>query len=129
MYFYNVYGPREADYGEHSTVVRAFKNRIKNDETLHIYGTGRKERDFTYVADVVTGMVKLLITPEGKQPPWVHLGTGDPKTILEIAEAFDHPFVFEFDRKGEVEKTKCELPYIDAQFDVIEYIQEWKARQ
>lgn len=129
LYFYNVYGPREADYGEHSTVVRAFKNQIKKGEPLHIYGNGRKERDFTYVTDVVTGIVKLLLTHEGKRPPWIHLGAGNPKTILEIAEAFEHPFVFEFDRKGEVEKTKCELPYIKAEFDVIEYIQEWKVRQ
>lgn len=126
MYFYNVYGPREADYGEHSTVIRAFKNQILRGESLRVFGTGHKTRDFTHVDDVVSGIMKLLTVP--KKPKKVHFGSGHPHSILEIAEAFDHPIIFEFDKPGEAAHTYCENPYIKRSKDVIQYITEWKRR-
>ena len=126
MYFYNVYGPREADYGEHSTVIRAFKNQIEKGESLKVFGTGLKSRDFTHVDDVVTGIVKLLTTP--KKRSQVHFGSANPYSILEIAEAFDHPYIHEFDKPGEAAHTMCRDPYIKRTHDVIQYIKEWKRR-
>lgn len=126
MYFYNVYGPREADYGEYSTVIRSFKKQVQAGEPLRIYGSGRKERDFTHVYDVVAGILRLLDYTPSKKPKYALLGRGDPKTILEIAEAFEHPFVHEFDKPGEAEKTYCDKPFINGRHDVINYIKEWK---
>lgn len=126
MYFYNVYGPREADYGEHSTVVRAFKNQIKKGESLKVYGTGLKSRDFTHVDDVVSGIIKLLTAP--KKPKQVHFGSSCPYTINEVAAAFDHPIVHEFDKPGEAAHTVCKNPYVKRTKDVISYIKEWKRR-
>ena len=60
MYFYSVYGPREADYGPYSTVIRRFKQRIEMNEPLEIFGTGLKERDFTHVKDVVQNMMRMV---------------------------------------------------------------------
>ena len=126
LYFYNVYGPREADYGEHSTVVRAFKNQIERGDSLRVFGTGLKSRDFTHVDDVVSGIIKLLMSP--KKPKQVHYGSSHPYTINEIAEAFDHPIVYEFDKPGEAAHTVCKNPYIRRTKDVIQYIKEWKRR-
>ena len=126
MYFYNVYGPREADYGEHSTVVRAFKNQIEKGESLKVFGTGLKSRDFTHVEDVTTGIMKLLSSP--KKPTQVHFGSSFPYSVLEIAEAFDHPYIYEFDKPGEAAHTVCKNPYIKRTHDVIQYIKEWKRR-
>ena len=125
LYFYNVYGPREADYGEYSTVVRAFKKCVENNEPLRIFGSGRKQRDFTHIHDVIDGILQLLTTKN--KPKNVHLGTGNPVSIMDIAKAFDHDFIHEIDKKGEAEITECEKPYIDAQYDVIGYIKKWKS--
>ena len=38
MYFYNVYGPGEADYGQYSTVIRKFKQDYLAGNPLTIYG-------------------------------------------------------------------------------------------
>ena len=124
MYFYNVYGPREADYGQHSTVVRCFKNAVEKDEPLRIFGSGKKTRDFTYVTDVVDGIIKLL--RDRRRPKAVHLGSGSPVSIQEIADAFNHPVIHEFDRPGEAQDTKCKVPYIRCTGDVIAYIKYWK---
>ena len=125
LYFYNVYGPREADYGEHSTVVRAFKKCIEENEPLRIFGSGKKERDFTHIHDVIDGILKLLTTKS--KPKNVHFGSGNPVSISEVAKAFDHPVVYEFDKKGEAEVTECENPYIEPQYDVISYVKKWKS--
>lgn len=127
MYFYNVYGPREADYGEHSTVIRAFKNQVLKNESLKVFGTGLKSRDFTHVDDVVSGIMKFLTSP--KKSKQVHFGSSHPYTINEIAEAFDHPIVYEFDKPGEAAHTVCKDPYINRTKDVLEYIKDWKKRQ
>lgn len=124
LYFYNVYGPREADYGEHSTVIRAFKNQILKGEPLRIFGSGRKTRDFTHIHDVVDMLIVLLKAE--KKPRNVHLGTGNPYSIRDVAEAFKHPIVHEFDKPGEAHDTLCEEPYAPCDFDVIGYIKHWK---
>ena len=123
MFFYNVYGPGEADYGEYSTVVRKFKNDYLAGKPLTVFGTGKKERDFTHVDDVVQGLVQLLADPS--LPSTAHFGKGDPKTISSIADAFDHHVVHSFDRKGEAQSTLCKNPYIECPNDVHDYIKRW----
>ncbi len=123
MYFYNVYGPGEADYGEYSTVVRKFKKDYLAGKPLTIFGTGKKERDFTHVDDVVQGLIQLLADPS--LPSTAHFGKGDPKTISSIADAFDHHVVHSFDRKGEAQQTLCKNPYIECPNDVHDYIKRW----
>lgn len=124
LHFYNVYGPREADYSQYSTVIRSFKKCIEKNEPLRIFGSGKKERDFTHVFDVIDGIMKLLT--EKRKPQDIHLGSGNPRSISEIADAFDHPVIYEFDRKGEADRTICDEPYIEPEYDVIRYCKEWK---
>ena len=126
MYFYNVYGPGEANYGEYSTVVRKFKMDYLEGKPLTIYGTGKKERDFTHVDDVVQGMLQMLADTTNHDV--IHFGSGMPKTISSIAEAFSHPVVHTFDRPGEALRTFCENPYMEPTHDVHSYIRDWVKR-
>ena len=123
MFYYNVYGPREADYGPYSTVLRRFKQKIQMSEPLEIFGDGTKTRDFTHVTDVVENMMNML--DEVGFIEEVHLGRGRPYTIQEIAEAFQHYNVYKFNLPGEAQDTLCEEPYGFYEHDVIEYIHEW----
>ena len=47
--------------------------------------------------------------------------------IMDLAKAFDHSIVHEFDKKGEAEVTECADPYIEAEYDVISYVKKWKS--
>lgn len=123
MFFYNVYGPREADYGPYSTVIRKFKKDYLKGNPLTIFGNGSKERDFTHVDDVVQGILQLLVDPEHHEE--VHFGKGDPKTILSIAQAFNTSIVHSFDKPGEAQTTICKKPYIECPNDVFSYIDNW----
>lgn len=123
MYFYSVYGPREADYGPYSTVCKRFSQKVESGDALEIYGDGSKTRDFTHVMDVVNNM--LLMMEEVGVIDEVHFGRGDPYSIKEIADAFHHPIVHKFDLPGEALGTYCDMPYGLYEYDVIEYITEW----
>ena len=123
MYFYNVYGPGEADYGQYSTVIRKFKQDYLAGNPLTIYGKGDKERDFTHIDDVIQGMLQLTADPTS--PSIAHFGSGSPRSIASIADCFKHPVVHSFDRKGEAQRTHCEFPYMEPTHDVHEYIKNW----
>jgi len=123
MFFYNVYGPGEADYGPYSTVIRKFKKDYLKGNSLTIFGNGSKERDFTHVDDVVQGILQLLVDPRHLEE--VHFGKGDPKTILSIAQAFNTSIVHSFDKPGEAQTTLCTNPYIECPNDVFSYIDNW----
>lgn len=128
MFFYSVYGPREADYGPYSTVVRRFKQRVEMNEPLEIFGNGTKERDFTNVFDVVTNMMLMTEDPRIKNGEMkdVHFGRGKPVSINDIADAFNHNKVYKFDMPGEAQRTHCQEPYGEYLGDVLKYITEWK---
>lgn len=123
MFFYSVYGPREADYGPYSTVCKRFSQKVNNNESLEIYGDGSKTRDFTHVLDVVNNMMMMM--DEVGIIDEVHFGRGRPKSIKEVADAFHHPIVHKFDLPGEAQDTYCEEPYGYYEYDVIDYITDW----
>jgi nucleoside-diphosphate-sugar epimerase len=107
MYFYNVYGPGEADYGPYSTVVRKFKQAWLDREP-------------------VKGIAQMLVDDDA--PSNVHLGKGSPRSVMELAEAFDTNIVHAFDVPGEAQDTLCKDPYIECPNEVIDYIYEWTGR-
>ena len=128
MYYYSVYGPREADYGPYSTVIRRFKQRLESNEPLEIFGNGSKKRDFTFVKDVVRNMMRMIEDEDimsGKVID-VHFGRGKPVSILDVAKAFDHPFVYKFDLPGEAQITHCLSPYGEYECEVLDYITAWR---
>ena len=128
MYYYSVYGPREADYGPYSTVIRRFKQRLESNEQLEIFGNGSKKRDFTFVKDVVRNMMRMIEDEDimsGKVID-VHFGRGKPVSIMDIAKAFDHPIIHKFDLPGEAQVTHCLTPYGDYQCEVLDYITVWR---
>jgi dTDP-glucose 4,6-dehydratase len=95
---FNTYGPRmRPDDGR---VVSNFIVQALNGSPLTIYGQGDQTRSFTYVDDLIEGIVRLLLhpetgpstssvaTPDG--PPDIHLpvNIGNPVefTVAELAE-------------------------------------------
>ena len=126
MYFYSVYGPREADYGPYSTVVRRFKQKVQANESLEIFGNGKKQRDFTYVGDVVNNMIMLINDKDLYKYNAAHFGRGSPKSIQQIADAFRHETVYRFDLPGEAQITFCKQPYGEYKTEVLDYIKQWR---
>lgn len=126
--FYNVYGSmREKDLGDHTTVIRKFKRQYLQNEPLTIVGDGLRKRDFTSIEDTVNALQQLLWVDRYEDA--YHIGTGKNVSILELAKAFDHPYIHIEDRKYELRDTVCtkqNIPNWEPKIDVIEHIKEWR---
>lgn len=61
--FFTVYGPK----GRPDMSIRMFMEKLDRGEPIPMFGDGSFERDFTYVEDIVDGIVKSLRTARGKK--------------------------------------------------------------
>ena len=91
--FYNVYGDGQLTDGAYCTVLGIFERLYKENKPLTVTGDGEQRRDFTYVGDIVDGLIKcgnaLL---DGEFPMGdvqdFELGNGNNYSILDLVEAF-----------------------------------------
>jgi UDP-glucuronate 4-epimerase len=61
--FFTVYGP----WGRPDMAYFSFTRKIMNGEPIPVFAQGELRRDFTYVADIVEGVVRLLFKPTPAQ--------------------------------------------------------------
>ena len=54
--FFTVYGP----WGRPDMAIYLFTDAISNNQPIKVFNEGDMERDFTYIDDIVTGVVKVL---------------------------------------------------------------------
>ncbi len=84
-YFYNVYGPREIESGKYATLIALFKEKMKKSEPLTIVSPGTQKRNFTYIDDIIDGLI--LVGEDGYGDEF-GIGSGEAYTILEVAQMF-----------------------------------------
>ena len=61
--FFNVFGPRQQPGSPYSGVISLFIEALASGKSPLVHGDGRQTRDFTYVGDVVTGVLKACEAP------------------------------------------------------------------
>jgi UDP-glucuronate 4-epimerase len=64
--FFTVYGP----YGRPDMALFLFTKAILEDRPIDVYNNGEMKRDFTYVDDIVEGIIKLLPHVAAPNPEW-----------------------------------------------------------
>ena len=90
--FFTVYGPA----GRPDMAYFGFTNKLLKGETIQIYNYGNCRRDFTYVDDIVEGIVRVMKkAPEKKTgedglpiPPYkvYNIGGGQPENLLDFVQ-------------------------------------------
>jgi UDP-glucuronate 4-epimerase len=80
---FTAYGPRQRP----DLAVRAFAERIRRDQPIPVFGDGKSLRDFTYVDDLVDGLVRALDSGLGFEI--LNLGAGRTVTVLEVVELLE----------------------------------------
>ena len=107
--FYNVYGEHQASEGSYCNVLGIFQRQFSSGEPLTITGDGEQRRDFTYVGDIVDGLVRCgfsLYDACALSGESFELGNGNNRSINELAEAFgDYPIEYIDGRPGEMRET------------------------
>lgn len=106
--FFTVYGP----WGRPDMALFLFTKAIMNDEPIKVFNQGKMQRDFTYVEDIVQGVIKVLDKPAKADPGWngnspdpatsyapykvYNIGNNKPAELIEFIEAIEE----ELGKKG-----------------------------
>lgn len=106
-YFYNVYGEYQdtCDNGW-ETVISIFEKQMKNNQQLTVVGNGLQRRDFTYVGDIVKGLIQASKNLQNEE---YQLGSGKDFSILEVAKMFSENITFIPERKGDRKYSKANV--------------------
>ena len=80
--FFTVYGP----WGRPDMAYHKFVKAIAEDRAIDVYNYGKMMRDFTYIDDVVEGIVKLIPLRAKSRPPYkiYNLGNNNPVELKEF---------------------------------------------
>ena len=84
--YFNVFGPRQDPGSPYSGVISLFIDAIAAGKTPKIHGDGRQTRDFTYVADVVTGVLRCCDAPNVAGEV-INVAAGGRISLLELIRA------------------------------------------
>ena len=97
--FFTVYGPA----GRPDMAYFGFTNKLLRGETIQIYNYGNCRRDFTYVDDIVEGIVRVMGgAPERRKgedglpvPPYkvYNIGGGQPENLLDFVQILQEELV------------------------------------
>ncbi|MBI3555405.1 MAG: SDR family NAD(P)-dependent oxidoreductase [Deltaproteobacteria bacterium] len=86
--FFTVYGP----WGRPDMALFMFVKAILEDKEIEVFNGGDMIRDFTYVADIVEGMLGLdRSRVDAKQPLYdcFNIGCANPRTLMEFIQAIE----------------------------------------
>lgn len=103
----NVYGPRQDPHGE-AGVVSIFSNKYLNGERPVIYGNGEQTRDYIFVQDVISALIKSSKIDDDL---FLNIGTGIETSVNELAESLRTQFssnlnpVYQDAREGELQRS------------------------
>lgn len=112
--FFNVYGPRQDPDSPYAAVIPKFIRALVRGEPMPVHGDGKQERDFTYVEDVVDGVLRAAHRP-GVAGRTINVASGRTTTVLELAQKLaaiaGRPCRIEFlpPRAGDVRKSFADI--------------------
>lgn len=83
--FFTVYGPA----GRPDMAYFGFTNKLLKGETIKIFNYGNCRRDFTYIDDIVEGVVRVMAAPPAHdETPYAvyNIGGGQPENLLDFVQ-------------------------------------------
>lgn len=136
--FFTVYGPM----GRPDMAYFSFANKLINGQTIEIFNYGNCKRDFTYIDDIVEGVIRVMNkAPEKKDgadglpiPPYklYNIGNNQPENLLDFVQILQEELVrvgvlpkdFDFEKhkklvpmqKGDVPITYADTSELEKDF-------------
>ncbi len=119
--FFTVYGP----WGRPDMAMFLFTEAILNDNPIKVFNNGNLSRDFTYIDDIVEGIVATLNASKEDDPLYklYNIGNGNPVKLMDFIEAIEkttnktaikemYPM-----QPGDVEKTWADTQSLEIDYD------------
>lgn len=82
--FFTVYGPRQRP----DLAIHKFAAKMLGGETIPLYGEGDTRRDYTFIADIVSG-VRAAIDYDSESYSIINLGCGRTVSLAEMVAALE----------------------------------------
>ena len=133
--FFTVYGP----WDRPDMALQKFAHAIMNKETIKVFNYGNHRRDFTYIDDIVEGIIRVLDHPatsnsawSGENPdpssslaPWrvYNIGNNNPVNLLDYISELEISLGREADKEflpiqpGDVPDTYADVSNLITDFD------------
>ena len=125
--FFTVYGP----WGRPDMALFKFVKAALNNEEIEIYNNGKMIRDFTYIDDIVKGVLKVIENPAEENIDWkkdgsksnsssapfriYNIGNSNPVNLLDFIEELEKKLDLKIKKRmvgmqpGDVEKTFADV--------------------
>jgi len=86
--FFTVYGP----WGRPDMAPSLFMSAILKSEPIRLFNHGNMERDFTYIDDIVKGVLKILPSPPVVETPHTiyNMGCADPVKLTDFIRVIEN---------------------------------------
>ena len=123
--FFTVYGPG----GRPDMAYFNFTKKLINNETIRIFNYGNCKRDFTYIDDIVEGIIRVMQkrpTSKNNKVPYniYNIGNSNPVNLLDFVEILQEELIkakvlpedYDFDSHKELvpmQKGDVEVTYAD----------------
>jgi nucleoside-diphosphate-sugar epimerase len=112
--YFNVFGPRQDPGSPYSGVISLFSTALLEGRRPTIYGDGEQTRDFTYVANVVDGVLRACEAPEASGEV-INVATGGRISLNELLRTMNHIVgssispVYVESRTGDVRDSQADI--------------------
>jgi len=99
--FFTVYGP----YDRPDMALQKFARAIMNDEPIKVFNFGKHQRDFTYIDDIIEGIIRIMGRPAPQNTNWdsnnpdpatssapyrvYNIGNNNPIELMDYIEALE----------------------------------------
>jgi len=84
--FFTVYGP----WGRPDMAYFSFTEKILKGEAIEVFGDGEMARDFTYIDDIVDGVIGALDNPPARgEHRLLNIGDSHPVGLMEMIETLE----------------------------------------
>jgi UDP-glucose 4-epimerase len=117
--YFNVFGPRQRAGSPYSGVISLFIEAMLERRRPQIHGDGRQTRDFTFVGDVVQGVLRAAAAPDVAGQV-INVAAGGRVSLLDVIRALEsiggQPLdpLFGPDRAGDVRDSQADIAKAEA---------------
>jgi nucleoside-diphosphate-sugar epimerase len=112
--YFNVFGPRQDPSSPYSGVISVFASALLDNRAPRIYGDGEQTRDFTYVANVVDGVLRACEAPKASGEV-INVATGGRISLKQLFYAMRDVIggnlepVYAEPRQGDVRDSQADI--------------------
>ena len=112
--YFNVFGPRQQPGSPYSGVISLFIEALASVKAPTVHGDGKQTRDFTFVADVVTGVLRCCEAPN-VAGEIINVAAGGRISLLELIRSLQMILgtnatpVFGPTREGDVRDSQADI--------------------